>query len=162
MFTLVPESQFGKHLFDRHPVWARFDEPDDVEVIVSWGINRAALLKQLEELHDGSDHAMYPVLQTDPLLEYPDVYVRAECLSPDGYEFTGCLQGVEALSIVLFFGASLYPFLSNGLSDLNLETLRRLRTDLGNAHATIFPLTYRTGFRKADGASLAGLFAAKL
>src|SRR5690348_2876654 len=103
MFELVPESKFGEQQIAAHPVWARFADPDEIAEIVGWGIDRDTLLQKLAEKHDGSDHAMYPVLRTDPLPESLDIYIRANFVTPEGRQLTGYLSGIEPYVVSLFW-----------------------------------------------------------
>jgi hypothetical protein len=102
MFELVPESKFGEPHIVAHPVWARFYDPDEIDEIVGWGIDRDTLIRRLNEKHDGSDHAMYPVLQTDPLPESLDLYIQADFVTPDGKQLAGYLSGIEAHVVTIF------------------------------------------------------------
>jgi hypothetical protein len=138
MLTLVPESDFGERQLQEHAVWARYYDPDEIEEVVSWGIDRTAFLKALEQAHDGSDHAMYPVMRTDPLPESLDLYVRAEFVTPGGRRLTGYINGTEANFVTLFCAKDQFSFSSTSLPDLNLEDLARLRRAIGDAAAVIF------------------------
>src|SRR5262245_54695552 len=119
MFDLVPESRFGEEHIIAHPVWARYDEPDQIDEIVGWGIDRNLVLQKLAETHDGNDHAMFPVLQTDPLPDSLDIYIRAEFITSDQRRLTGYLSGIEANVITLFWAKDQFCFIARGLADLN-------------------------------------------
>jgi hypothetical protein len=162
MFTVVRESRFGPWIFERHPVWARYSDWDEIDTIVTWGIDRDEVVRLLQENSDGNDHGLYPVLQTDPLPDHLDLQIRAEFETPEGMKFMGCLSGPEGLAIDLFYGDSFFPFLSNGLNDLNELTLDRLRTAIGKPNAVVFPCIYQTGFRTVDGDQVEGAFTAML
>lgn len=162
MFTVVRESQFGKWIFDLYPVWARYSDWDEIDMIVTWGIDRDEVVRLLQENSDGNDHGLYPVLRTDPLPEHDNLLIRADFVTPEGLNLVGCLSGPEALAINLFYGDSFFPFLSNWLNEWNALSLERLRTAIGKPNAVIFPCSYQTGFRTAGGDLVRGVFAAML
>jgi hypothetical protein len=159
VYKLVSESQLAKEHFDEYPVWARFEEPSDIDEIVGWGIDREWLVRELETKHDGSNHAMYPVLRTDPLPDPLYLYIRASFLTPDDMPFEGYLLGAEAIVISIFFSGGLYTFTRNKwLHELNQKGLARIGEAIGDSNLVISPLRYWTEFRDSSGRLIEGVF----
>jgi hypothetical protein len=154
----VSESRFGEDHLNASPVWARYDAPDEIDDAVSTGIDRSTFLRQLDEVQNGNDHAMYPILRADPLPENLDLYIRADFVTPEGRHLVGCLIGTDGLVVTLYFKKDQYTFSSTGLSDLNLGEFARFQEAFGRSVNAVFPLTYKTPFRTSNGASVAGTF----
>ncbi|MHC4879977.1 MAG: hypothetical protein ACYTGL_26295 [Planctomycetota bacterium] len=154
-FEMVPESQFGIEHLRSHPVWARFYEPDDIDVAVSWGIDRGRFTQLLERFHDGSDHAMFPVLAFEPLPDdVLDVYVRSWFTPFRGDDIDGYIDA-EGLFVCLYpDDATFFSFTSNGIR--LADELRRFQ--LRSPSVTLFPLRFSTPYRRADGTQLVGVF----
>ena len=160
IFTPVPESQFGEYQLQLHGVWARYDHPSEIEEIVSWGVDRSEIMAALAATDSGSDHAMYPVLQTDPLPEYLDIYVRAEFETPDNQRLTGYVSGKEGF-VAFYYANDEFSFSAitpTHFPDINLEELSRFRNAIGDPDAVLFPMKFRTAYRKPDGTPLCGSF----
>src|SRR4051812_3470710 len=110
IFMLVPKSQLSKHHFDLHPIWSEFYDYEERKEIISWGVNPDWLEVELERVHDGSDHAAYPILRPYPLPERMRLYIKARFVTADGTRLDGCIMNDDALCIRLFADEGKYPF----------------------------------------------------
>lgn len=155
-FTLIHNHTLTSHHFEEHPAWADYSEPDDIETIVSWGIEKAEIVKQLEMVNY-SDEYVFPVLHTDPLPNFRFLYLRAEFTSAEGTRFTGYVLGQHPYCVGLFFGNEVFTF-NSGLLDMARESLTRLRKTLRHPLAPFFPIHYSTPFQRHDGKKLEGEF----
>jgi len=154
-FEMVPESKFGIEHLRSHPVWARFYEPDDIDVACSWGIDRERFIHLLERFHDGSDHAMFPVFVVDPLPDdVLDVYVRSQFMPSQGNDLDGYIAADA--DFVCLYPDDETSFSFNSAGTLLADELRRFRSRWPSV--TLFPLEYSTRYRGADGTDLVGVF----
>src|SRR5262249_44171520 len=102
MFRLIRCSALSQHDFEEHPVWSEFYDSDEIEEIVSWGVNREWLLRELDRVDDGGEHAAYPVLVRDPLPQRMRIYIRAVFKTPDEMLLRGYVMNEDAAFIGIF------------------------------------------------------------
>src|SRR5215471_16459158 len=112
MFTLVPRHNLSPSHFAQHPAWADYSEPDDIEQIAGWGVERAAIVAELERVHY-SDKFVFPVLRTDPLPSFRFLYLRAEFTAADGSRFAGYVVGRHPYCIAVFHSDEKFMFNAN-------------------------------------------------
>jgi hypothetical protein len=154
-FDMVPESQFGIQHLRSHPVWARYYEPDDIDVACSWGIDRDRFIRLLDRFHDGSDHAMFPVFAVDPLPDdVLDVYVRSQFTPSRGGDLDGYMDAYA--HFICLYPDDVTSFSFNSTGALLADELRRFQSRLPSV--TLFPLQYSAPCRRAGGADLVGVF----
>lgn len=154
MFTLVHTHDLSQTHFDQYPAWANYSEPDDIEEIANWGIERAAILQQLERIHY-SDEFLFPVLHHEPLPKFRFLYLKAMIIAADGSRLVGYIVGQAPHCLTVFHGDSQFTFNSN-LRDLAAEELARLRRISQLSLTPFFPLHYSTTFRRDDGEKIEG------
>ena len=157
MFTLIHGHDLSRQHFEQHPAWADYSEPEDIEEIVSWGVERAAVVEQLERVRY-SDEFVFPVLRTEPLPSFRFLFLRANFVSADGTRFTGYVIGQNPYCVAVFYGDDEFAFNAN-LPDLGEQELARLRQSSKLQLEPFFPLRYSTPFRRDDGERVEGLFA---
>jgi hypothetical protein len=160
-FTLVPMSQLSKRHFDLHPIWSEHYDYDEREEIVSWGVDQEWLGRELDRMHDGSDHCAYPILRPYPLPDRMRLYVKARFETAGGTRLDGYVMNDDAFVVTLFAGDGEYTFSRHSaLGDLNGQSLRELRAAIGRADDRVFPLRYETDFLGPDDTPIAGTFTA--
>ncbi len=159
VFTLVSMSQLSKRHFDLHPIWSEHYDYDEREEIVSWGVNREWLERELDRVHDASDHSAYPILRPYPLPYRMHIYVKARFVTAGGMRLVGYVMNEDAFVVTLFLGDGAYTFSRHSaLGDLNGQSLRALRRTIGCGDDPIFPLRYDTDFFGLNDALIAGTF----
>jgi hypothetical protein len=77
IFMLVPMSQLSKRHFDLHPIWSEHYDYEERDEIVSWGVDRQWLERELDRVDSGSDHCAYPILRPYPLPNRMRLYAQA-------------------------------------------------------------------------------------
>lgn len=161
VFMLVPMSQLSKRHFDLHPIWSEHYDYQEREEIVSWGVDGEWLARELDRLHDGSDHCAYPILRPYPLPNRMRIYIKSRCVTAGGVTLDGYVMNVDAFVVTLFAGDGQYTFSRHAdLGDLNGQELRKLKAVIGRADDPVFPLLYGTVFLGPDDALIAGTFTA--
>jgi hypothetical protein len=156
MFSLIPSSSLSPRHFEEYPAWADYSEPEDIEEIVRWGIEREAIVQELEQT-GYSDEYVFPVLCTDPLPSFRFLYLKADFTAADGMQFTGYVIGQRPYCVAVFHDDEDFVF-NSSLSDLGAEELERLRSWSGLALDPFFPLRYVTPFQRDDGQKIEGEF----
>lgn len=160
VFTLVPMSQLSKRHFDLHPIWSEHYDFDEREEIVSWGINRDWLDRELQQVHKGNDHCAYPILRPYPLPNRMRLYIGARVVTAGGTKLDGYVMNDDAFMVTLFAGDGKYTFSRHeSLGELNGHSLRALKAVIGRDDP-IFPLHYETDFLGPDDAPITGTFTA--
>jgi hypothetical protein len=159
-FRLIPESEFSWEHLEEYPAWSEYYDYDEREEIVEWGIDAAWLEEEIERKHDGSNHAMYPLLQTNPLPPRMRIYLRARFRTPNGQSLSGYVINDDAYCIGIFVGGRQFTFNwrhgDNEWTRRDRATLQRLLPDPGDP---LFPLFYETDFMDEDGRRIEGTFA---
>jgi hypothetical protein len=162
-FYIVPHDELAFDDFERFPVWSEHYDFDEIEEIISWGIDANWLKAQLGKLHDGSAHCYYPILQTTPRLPTRmHMSMKADITTVGGRQFKGIVpQGMNCLGI--YHDGSLYDF--NGvfqeMAEDNVAALQSLQEKLGSAEP-IFPVRFTTGFFNSEGEPIEGTFSPTL
>jgi hypothetical protein len=156
MFTLINVNDLSRQHFEQYPAWADYSEPDDIDSIVSWGVDREEVIEQLERV-GYSDEFVFPVLRTEPLPSFRFLFLRADFVSADGTRFTGYVIGQDPYCVAVFYGEKEFVF-NDSLPDLGEEELARLRQWSKLPLKPFFPLRYSTPFRRDDGESIEGMF----
>lgn len=163
VFKMVPMSQLSKRHFDLHPIWCELYDYDEREDIVSWGVNREWLERELDRVGNGSDHSAYPILRPYPLPVRMRLYIRARFVTAGGTKLDGYVMNDDAFVVTLFEGDgdTEYTFSRHSLfGDLNSQSLRALRCTIGRGDDPVFPLRYETDFLGPNDALIAGTFTA--
>lgn len=159
IFQLIPSSQLSEQHFQIHPVWSEYYDYDEREEIISWGINPTWLQDEMERVHHGNDHCAYPVLQPYPLPERMRLFVKATLQTPRGSKLDGYVVNDDAYAIEIFYKGDGFSFSEHPLlRDLAEAEHARLLQVLETKEASVFPLSYVTGFRGHDDKEIAGLF----
>jgi hypothetical protein len=156
MFTLISWLELSPRHFKQYPVWAEYSEPDDINEIVSWGLERRAVVHQLEQT-GFSDQHVFPVLKTDPLPCFRFLFLKAEFRAADGARLTGYVIGQRPYCVGVFAAAECFLFNEN-LPEMAGEQIDRLRRAARLPLTPFFPLRYSTAFRRDDGTRVEGEF----
>jgi hypothetical protein len=152
--------------FENFPVWSEHYDYDEIEEIVSWGIDPAWLNEQFRKHDDGSAHCHYPVLQTTPRLPARmRMSVKADFVTAGGRSLKGVVDQYMGCLGVCYedqeYGfQSYFPELPE-VAEKSLIDLRRLRQKLGEEDP-IFPIRFTTGFINSEGEPIEGFFSPTL
>ena len=128
-FELRHESEMSAALMAQHPLWAQYHEPDDIEVIASWGISRATVESALESV-GWSDSYIFPVLQSTDVSRFYFFYAAATFRAADGTHFAGFVSDFVPTSLWVFHNGERL-LLSLDDPELTQEDERALRASLG-------------------------------
>ena len=159
IFMLVPMSRLSKGHFDVHPIWSEFYDAEEVDEIVSWGVDREWLERELERVHHGNDHAAYPILRPYPLPERMRLFIGARFVTAGGAELDGWVMNENAFVVTLNVNEHEFTFSAHlDLADLNRPELQRLKQAMGAPEDPVFPLHYETEFLGHDDELIAGGF----
>lgn len=159
VFTLVPMSQLSKRHFDLHPIWSEHYDFDEREEIISWGVGREWLERELQRVNDGNDHCAYPILRPYPLPDRMRLYIKARFVTAGGSRLDGYVMNDDAFVVTLFAGGGEHTFSRHpALGDLNGRSLHRLKQAIGCADDPVFPLRYETDFLGPGDVPIAGRF----
>lgn len=158
-FFVVPNDQFGVGcgLFEHFPVWSEHYDYDEIDEIVSWGIDRDWLMDQFKKHHDGSAHCYYPILQTAPRLpSRMRVYIKADIRTAKGRPLTGYVAGSEGFLSICHEGEQ-YGFFSDypENNQFNLSQLIRLKQKL-DSDDPVIPFKFTTPFIDSLGEKIEG------
>ncbi|WP_153306628.1 UBA domain-containing protein [Desulfogranum japonicum] len=98
-FTLEKDSEIFS-LLTKHPVWAQYYSPDDIDKLVEMGFDRDHIVNRLESV-DYSDEYVFPVLKYDSCSPFQFSYYKSNFLIADIHEVTGYVlvtsySGVQA------------------------------------------------------------------
>lgn len=149
--------QLSREQFDAHPIWAKYDAPDDIETIATWGEKGAQIAREIEATGFSDDH-YFPVLQlNDGWDGFRCVTIRASITTADGTILPGCVCDTHAHFLRIFAADEDFGFKIHWPDDGH-QALLRLRQTISHAISPFFPLHYETGFRTSSGERIAGYF----
>ena len=156
MFVLIPQSELSIEHFEAYPIWSEHYDYDEIDEIVSWGIDREWLLREIRAKCAGNEHCVYPLLQTNPLPARMRIFIKARLRTPDGVDLSGYVVNEDAYAVGIFWENVEYVFNHHPLlRELNEEQEAKLRNAVGD---DIFPLKYETDFRNNAGERIRGAF----
>jgi len=160
-FKMIFGNELSEQHFDEYPVWSEFYEYDELEEIVSWGVDCDWLMKEWQEKHSGSEHCVYTVLQTEPLPERMRIYVKADVTTATGIKLKGYVMGEDAFGIGVFVKGQEFFFTRASAFESERDEKERLELQnmISDSKEAIFPLTYKTDFKDCEGKLIAGEFA---
>lgn len=155
-FTLHDWLALTQQHFEQCPAWAKYCCPDDIDEIVSWGLDRQAVNERFAEV-GYSDGVAFPVLRTVPLPDFQFLFLVARITAADGTEFAGYILGQHPYVLAVFHDGEEYGFNTN-LRDLGEAETSRLRRDSQFKLSPFMPLRYVTPFLRDDGQRIEGVF----
>ncbi|MES2459640.1 MAG: hypothetical protein V4671_03595 [Armatimonadota bacterium] len=158
-FRLISASEFSYKHLEEYPVWSEFYDYDEREEILGWGIDETWFDQEFTKHHDGSDHAMYPLLEVNPFPTRERIYVSARFHTPAGQSLLGyVILKIDAAPVLYIFHdgqefgfSTVFPNQANK----DREKLQRLLTDPKDP---IFPLMYETEFTDKERRTIEGIF----
>ena len=157
-FWMISRSALSHEHLEYYPVWSEFYDYEEREEILEWGINAASFDQDFARHHDGSDHAVYTLLQVNPFPPRMRIYIKAKFVTPAGQSLSGYIVNVDAdPAAAVFFGGREFIFNTN-LRDLGWQEAKLLREMLVDPSDPLFPLIYRTDFMDEDGKEIQGAF----
>jgi hypothetical protein len=158
-FTIIPDSELLPKRFEEHPVWASYYEPEDMDCIVSWGIERELverLLKEVMIAHPGDDY-FFPVLGGKRLMSFMFLHIKADFVTADGTQLNGWVGGADPHCIGIFLGEREFLFNHNMPKEAERE-ISIIRRISGLPLKRFFPLHYSTEFEDDEGNRIEGEF----
>ena len=156
-FRIIPMRDFGRQELAEWPVWSEYQDPEELEELVAWGVDVTSFHDRFRALNLGNEHAVYPVLKYDPLPDDRLLYLLANFRTRSGHTFDGYLVTENPNCVGVFVGSEEILFNVN-LRDLADADIGKVARYLGVTPDDLFPLTYTTGFRLSDGTLVAGTF----
>jgi hypothetical protein len=144
---------FSREDLDRHPVWRQYEESCDRERILAWGVEPETLDREVAKFRFCGSDPLYPVLDVDPLPAGGGLSIRVS------YETRGgaALQGyvIEPHAFGLYSGDR-ELCLNRNLPAAARRCSEQLVQALGAPLSEIFPITYSSDFKRADGTRVQG------
>lgn len=137
-FRLTAELSPADFLY--HPVWVQFEDPDDFDLITSWGVDGAWLKKELRSFdgfNEGYTHPFYPLLDFSGWRFY-GYFVGARFTLSNGHHVQGYVADTHCFAW----------FLTNGVITINKnqpELAKKAAFQLQQAFSasgSVFPMNY--------------------
>lgn len=158
-FRLVPESQFSEEHLQKYPVWSELYDWQEREEIIGWGIDAELLDQEIAKNHDGSDHAMYPLLEVNPFPPRVRISVRARFRTAAGQNLRGyVVLKMDADPIVSVVHEGQEFGFSRVFPEWATEDRQLLQRLLPDPTDPILPLAYETDFTDEEGNRIQGTF----
>jgi hypothetical protein len=140
-FKFVNLSELSASLFEEHPIWASYYEPDDIDAITNWGINRNEVVEKLEKIGYSDDY-IFPMLSIDNEYPFKFEYYKASFELPSGEMLSGYMVGTKARAIGIFTDKEHYV-LNINLKKSALDDEKNILKDIGSNAKVMFPLIIR-------------------
>lgn len=158
-FRVLPQSELSEQHFEEWPVWSEHYDHDEIEDIVRWGLERGEVLQAFRDNERGNEHCVYTLLEANPFPPRMRIFIKASLKAADGQNLRGYVVNEDAYGLAVFHNGQTFFFNDHpALEDTNRESERKLIDSLGSAAPSLFPMTYRTDFRRTDGEIIAGAF----
>jgi hypothetical protein len=141
----------------RHPVWAHFEQEEDRDVILGWGVRETTVDDEIARYEFCGPQPLFPVLQLDPLPPRPHLIVSVTFESACGASLPGYLLEPHAFGV--FAGDREFCFNRN-LASIAARAADGLASDLGRDPERLFPLAYASDLRTHTGCAIRGEIAA--
>lgn len=157
-FLVLPQSQLNEAAFDRFPVWSEHYDWEEIDEIERWGLDRQYVLDLFAKNSPGNEHCVYTMLESNPFPPRMRIFIGATARTADGRLLKGYVMNEDAYVLTVFHDGQAFPFSRHpALRSENENHGRQLMAALG-ASVDIFPLSYETGYKDADGHPIAGTF----
>lgn len=104
-FELIHEEQITAETLSRYPLWAQYHVPDDIEIIVDWGVPREVVELAFKEA-GWSDSYFFPVLNPKDVGRFYFYYAAASFMKPQGAEIHGAVSDHTPTSVWIFRGSN--------------------------------------------------------
>jgi hypothetical protein len=157
---IIKGRELTPKMFEFHPVWAEYYEPDDLEDIVSWGYDRESIRSDLFSKHDGSEHAYYAV----PIERFPPNNLRfftlANLFTKSGRLIQGIVMnsGEIMIEIILDSNRSICLSRVSGLASLNKQEILKATSELDLDPLDLEEIYFQTTIVDQDGCAIEGVF----
>ncbi|MCP4142608.1 MAG: hypothetical protein GY755_20405 [Chloroflexi bacterium] len=161
MFRLISRDEFSPQLFEEYPVWSEHYDYFEIEEIVSWGIERDWLQKELKEKHRGNKHCYYPLLDLDCLYSRMRAFIKVDITTKNGKTFSGYVVNEEAYAVGFFIESEEIIFNKNMPLSWQKETIKKLEDLTRSKYKSLFPLFYETDSSLTLGKKSTGVFRLK-
>lgn len=139
-FELIHEDVLNPKKFEEYPIWASYYEPEDVDSIVSWGIDRDSIVSKLESI-GWSDNYLFPVLNPEDAEGFMFVFYKATFETPSGNKFKGYVIN-SGYAIRVYCSGEEFGFNLN-LTEFARESETKLIKTSKVKDKTIFPLKFK-------------------
>ena len=143
----------GPDALAEHPVWAPFKGDEDREMILSWGVTAERLDEEIDRFAYCGTDPVFPILALDPLPEIGGMVLVVTFEAKSGGKLCGYLMETGAFG--LFVEQREFSF-NPSLPAAGGRVAGRLGEALSAEWRDLFPLRYRTGYRRADGREIEG------
>ena len=156
-FKVLPQCRLSESHFDDFPVWSEFYDPEELEDIARWGLDRNQILELIEKNSTGNEHCVYTLLEANPFPERMRIFIRAKLRTKVGVILKGYVMNEGAFCLGVFhngkeFIFSRHPMLEKENNNHEME----LAHSMGVKPGTIFPVHYETEFTSRQGNVIAG------
>lgn len=144
--------------FEECPAWSEHYDYAELDVIASWGVDRNWVAQQFRTMDTGGAHPNYTILDLDRLpQDNMRIFLKAEFQHSSGKKIDGYVMNADAFYIGLFLRSKDLTFSRHPLlRSMMLLGKKEAEAELGVAE--LFPLSYRTSFRDAEGKPIVGEF----
>jgi hypothetical protein len=142
---------------ERHPVWTHYEQEQDRDVILGWGVREKTLDDEVARYEFCGPQPLFPVLQLDPLPPRPHLIVSVTFESACGTSLAGYLLEPHAFGV--FAGDREFCF-NRILASLAARAAAGLASALGRRPERLFPLAYSSDLRTPEGRAIRGEIAA--
>ncbi|MEQ5837778.1 hypothetical protein [Marinobacter sp. NFXS9] len=136
-FEFVGLQDLTDQLYKKHPIWVLYEDPEQDEDILAWGVDLEQAWRLKSENPEGEYY--FPYLGSEPpgLVRGTTIYCNVQ--TAGGAQLTGTLVGGFAFSV--FVSGEEYLFNTN-MPDYGMKASKELCFALKEREETVFPLLF--------------------
>ena len=146
-----------REALERHPVWAHFEQAEDRDVILGWGVHEQTVDDQIARYEFCGPQPLFPVLELDPLPLRPHLILCVTFESARGATMPGYLLEPHAFGV--FAGDREFCF-NRIMAPIAARAAAGLAAAVDCEPEQLFPLAYTSDLRTHAGHAIRGEIAA--
>ncbi|MEW8441870.1 MAG: hypothetical protein AB2689_27300 [Candidatus Thiodiazotropha taylori] len=137
-FRFIGIGDLTETTFFQCPIWMLYEDPDQDEMIKSWGVDLEKAWETKEETEENEYY--FPYLGKEKLSLTRGIYLYCMADLASGHQLFGYLTGGFAFCV--FYKGKKYLFNKN-MPDFGKETAAQLADALANNINTLFPIKFK-------------------
>jgi len=128
--------------FEEHPAWAPYEDPEDHEALLSWGVDPVRLdqaLNSFDGFAEGYTHPLYPVLDIDSFKKLGHLFLATMFTLANGRTVRGFM--IDDYAFGMFIGDD-YAMFNVRLPDICRDAGAKIRAAYCSDNTPAFPAQF--------------------
>ncbi len=159
-FRIITARELTPAMFELHPIWAEYYEPEEIDDIVSWGYDKEKTTQEMFSKFYNQEHPYYTV----PIEQFPPIvnqfFTKADLVTKNGTNLRGAVMDHGELVLSIFIDEQRDITLSShpNLYDLVKKEIMRLSLELNMDPTEFEEIKFKTTVQDQKGKPIEGVF----